>query len=167
VRSHRGVGELQFASSTHFTHLPVPGLQIGVVPGHSDDLVQSVPHVCVVELQTGLSFGHSDDFVHSTHVLVEVSHLSFGATQWVESVAVHSTQTPLSQTCAEPVQSVLVVQPVVQVWLVVLHFAFAPVQSRSPLHATHTSLTGSQAGFADVHAVMFAGAAERHSTHWP
>ena len=73
---------VQFASSTQVTHLPVPGLQIGVEEGHSELFVQSVVHVCVVLLQIGALPGQSAEVVQPTHVFVVVSHLSFGATQW-------------------------------------------------------------------------------------
>jgi hypothetical protein len=155
---------LQFASSTHVTHLPVPGLQIGVEPGHSELFVQSVVQVCVTELQIGAVPGQSAEVVQPTQLFVLVSHLSFGATQWVVSVAEHSTQMPLLQTGAAFVQFWFVVHPMVHLWLGTSHLPLAPLQSGSELHSTQTSFTASHTGKAEVQAVVFV---VRHWTHWP
>jgi hypothetical protein len=65
-------------------------LHTGVAPGHSASFVQSATQVCEVELQTGfVGSVQSAVVLQPTQVFVLVSHVGVGATQWVESVAVH------------------------------------------------------------------------------
>ena len=101
----------QSAFATHSTHVDSLVLHTGVLPEHSELVVQPGTHVNVRGLQTGRAGPQSELPRHATHRPVVAKHR--GAPAGQSESAPHSTHCRVvgSQTGSAPPQSLPVVHP--------------------------------------------------------